>query len=98
MRRALSRGRRIVIFLSSLFLCAVLAVVFLWLPRHVRGIALRELTSVFGRTVTADQIHLRLMPLELDIRDLRVAGLHESDPPAFEVARLLVVPSVTWLW
>lgn len=81
-------------WLTALLIVAGLVAFVLWrLPYWSAGLVARRLTEFFQRPVTVAQVRIRLLPLEFEILDLRVAGARPGAPPFLEVPRAVVAPT-----
>lgn len=61
-----------------------------WLLQQERAFLEARLSELFGRTVTARSVDIHLLPLEIEARDLVIAGRRPQDPPWASVRRLSV--------
>lgn len=90
------RRRRLLVLLTLLALAT--GGLLLRLPTlTVRGLE-RALGSFFNRGVTVGQARWRLLPLEVEVLDLRVLGPTPGSPPFLEVPRLVAAPALAPIW
>src|SRR5512134_211435 len=71
-----------------------LSVVPLWSSRLLA----RALSGFFQRSATVGEVHYRLFPFEVEIRDVRVAGPAPDAPAFLEIPRVIAVPALKPLW
>ena len=95
--RRTRRRRRSLLVACAAVLGVVLAVP-LSLPLWARQAFQAALSGSVGRRVHVEAVRVRWVPLELDIRDLRIDGTTASAPPFFESPRVLIRASLGSLW
>ena len=95
--RRTRRRRRGLLVACAAVLGVVLAVP-LSLPLWARQAFQAALSGSVGRRVHVEAVRVRWVPLELDIRDLRIDGTTASAPPFFESPRVLIRASLGSLW
>jgi translocation and assembly module TamB len=88
----MTRRRLAVALVALLTLAGLLRV-----PDWSRGTLERRASAFFHREVTIGRVQYGLLPLQVEVRDLRVAGKTPADPPFLEVSRLVATPSLTRL-
>src|ERR687898_707639 len=85
-------------FLLALTLAVLSGLALLRLPVWSSDVMASRLESFFGRPVSVGGIEYRLFPLEIEVRDVRVAGAGAHALPFLEVPQLIVVPRLRPLW
>jgi translocation and assembly module TamB len=90
------RARRLFLLLALLLVLVALALQ--RLPGATARLVERRLGAFFGRAVQVGALRYRALPLELELRELRVAGPTPGAPPFLELARAAVVPSLAALF
>ncbi len=88
----MTRRRRRLLFVLLLLLAFVFLL--LRLPQWSATLVARGLSSSFSRPVSVGSVGFRLFPLEVEMREVRVASLEPGDPPTFEVPRIVITPSL----
>jgi hypothetical protein len=87
-----SRRRTLVLFGFVAFVTTLYG---LWrLPEWGARVVEHALGGYFHRTVEVDSLGFQLVPFEIDVRGLRVAGATPGAPPFLEVPRARVRPSL----
>ncbi|MEL4178986.1 DUF748 domain-containing protein [Roseateles sp. PN1] len=81
--------------LSLLVLMA--AAVFV-LPRVIQSTGARIASEALGRAVTIGEVSVQPWRLALELKDLRIAGSRDQDPPLFEMAQAKVALSARTFW
>jgi translocation and assembly module TamB len=87
-----TRRRRRLLLLLLLLLVA--GYFLLGLPQWSATLVARGLSASFGRPVSVGAVVFRLVPLEVELRELQVASLQPGDPPTIEVPRIVIAPSI----
>ncbi len=91
----MNRRRR----LLGLALLAVLSFYgFLHLPGWSAALLRHGLASYFRRPASVGSVRFHLVPVEVEVRDVRVAGPTPADPPFLEVPRLVAAPALSPFW
>jgi translocation and assembly module TamB len=85
-------------FLLALLLAAFAAAALLRLPVWSSDVMASRLEAFFGRPVTVGRVEYRLFPLEIEVRDVRVAGAAAQAPPFLEVPLIVATPRLRPLW
>lgn len=85
-------------FLLALLLALLAGLALLRLPVWSSDMMASRLETFFGRPVSVGRVEYRLFPLEIEVRDVRVAGATAKAPPFLEVPRLIAVPRLRPLW
>ena len=88
----MTRRRRRLLLLLLLLLVAGYFV--LGLPEWSATLVARGLSASFSRPVSVGAVGFRLVPLEIELRELQVASLEPGDPPTIEVPRIVITPSL----
>jgi autotransporter translocation and assembly factor TamB len=85
---------------SLLFVLLVVALgAALWrVPVWTAGILSARLARVFNRPVTVGGVRYHLVPLQVEVTDLRIGGATPDAEPFLEVPRLAVTPSLVPLF
>ena len=84
--------------LLGLALAALAGLALLRLPVWSLTVLTGRLSAFFGRPVTVGAVEYRWLPLEVEVRDLRVGGATTRSPPFLEVPRLVAAPRLRPLW
>jgi hypothetical protein len=58
----------------------------------------KQLTAFFHRPAHVGAVRYHLLPFEVEVLDIRVAGLSPESPPFLTVARVVAAPSLRQLW
>lgn len=92
----MTRKKRRLLLLGALLSLGVLAVIGVpvWSSRFVSS----RLASFFGREASVSEVRYRLLPFEIEIRDLRIAGASPAAPPFAHVRRIVIAPALRPLW
>jgi hypothetical protein len=85
------RRRRLLLFL---LLLSTLGLFLVRLPQWAAALVAQQLSGTFGRPVSVGSVNFRLLPLEVELLEIRVAALEPGDPPTIEVPRAVVAPSL----
>ncbi len=88
----MTRRRRRLLLLLLLLLVGVYFL--MGLPQWSATLVARGLSSSFSRPVSVGAVGFRLVPLEVELRDVQVASLEAGDPPTLEVPRIVITPSL----
>src|SRR5262249_26007362 len=81
-------------FLLFLLLLATLGLFLVRLPQWAAAIVAQQLSGSFGRPVSVGSVGFRLLPLEVELLEIRVSALEPDDPPTIEIPRVLGAPSL----
>ena len=68
------------------------------LPSWSASLLARGLGSFFGRSATVASVRFRLVPLEVEVSGVNVAGRTAADPPFLEIPRVVATPSLAPFW
>ena len=71
---------------------------FLRLPTWSAALLGRGLTNFFDRPASVAAVRFHLVPLEIEVKDLRVAGPTAVSPPFLEIPRLVAAPALSPFW
>ncbi|HVR70783.1 MAG TPA: translocation/assembly module TamB domain-containing protein [Vicinamibacteria bacterium] len=85
-------------FLLALALTGLAGAALLRLPVWSSEVVAARLTSFFGRPVSVGRVEYRFFPLEIEVRDVRVAGAAARAPAFLEVRALVAAPRLRPLW
>jgi hypothetical protein len=85
-------------FLLALGLAGLAGLALLRLPVWSSAAIASRLGQFFGRPVSVGRVEYRLFPLEIEVSDVRVAGVHARAPAFLEIPRLVAVPRLRPLW
>lgn len=83
--------------LLAVLALAALAVV-LRVPAWSASLIASRLSAFFHRPVTVARVRYQLVPLQIELTDVRVAGPTASSEPFLEVPRLVITPSLAPLF
>lgn len=67
-------------------------------PRVIQSTGVRMASEALGRTVTIGEVSVQPWRLALELKDLRIAGRSDQDPPLFEMAQANVALSARTFW
>jgi translocation and assembly module TamB len=85
-------------YLLLLLLAVTGGAVLLQVPVWTASAISARLSRTFQRPVSVGRVHYRLVPLQIEVTDLRIAGPTPASEPFLEVPRLLVTPSLAPLF
>jgi translocation and assembly module TamB len=88
------KRRSLVLVVLAVALGAALLRVPVWTAQMLSG----RLARVFHRSVTVGAVRYHLVPLQVEVTDLRIAGATPADEPFLEVPRLAITPSLSPLF
>lgn len=83
---------------SLLLLLLIAALAAAWAPVWARRALEGRLGALFARPATVGNVGLRLFPLRVEVRDVRVAGAVAGAAPFLEVRRAVAQPSLLPAW
>jgi hypothetical protein len=89
----MKRRHLVLLLLATLFAAALLQV-----PRWTASVVTARLGTVFQRAVSVAGVRYRLVPLQVEITGLRIAGPTPESEPFLELPRLVVTPSLPALF
>jgi autotransporter translocation and assembly factor TamB len=84
--------------LLLLLLAALIGTALLQVPRWTASFLTARLEAIFHRPVSMAGVRYRLVPLQVEITDLRIAGATADAQPFLELPRLVVTPSLPALF
>jgi autotransporter translocation and assembly factor TamB len=71
---------------------------FLRLPTWSAALLGRGLSTFFDRPASVAAVRFHLVPLEVEVRDVRVAGPNAEAPPFLEIPRIVAAPALSPFW
>lgn len=85
-------------YLLLLLLAVLCGAALLQVPTWTASVIAARLSTVFQRPVSVGGVRYRLVPLQVEVTDLRIAGPTAAAEPFLEVPRLVVTPSLAPLF